>query len=92
MSIINYIFKIIVFILFSFSLVNAEEIKKVGKFKDWETLILIKDNEIICFAQSKPVLQSPKANKRDETIKIGSCQRARPTCILDIYALKLAQC
>ena len=65
MSIINYIFKIIVFILFSFSLVNAEEIKKVGKFKDWETLILIKDNEIICFAQSKPVLQSPKANKRD---------------------------
>jgi len=43
----------------------AEEIKKIGKFKDWEALVLVKENEIVCFAQSKPVLQSPKSKKRE---------------------------
>ena len=66
MSIINrtIIFFFSIFI-FSTSFVSAEELKKIGKFKDWETLVLKKDNEIICFAQSKPVLQSPKGDKRD---------------------------
>jgi len=66
MSIINrtIIFFFSIFI-FSTSFVSAEELKKIGKFKDWETLVLKKDNEIICFAQSKPVLQAPKNNKRE---------------------------
>ena len=59
---------IIQFIIIQFltsSILLAEELKKIGKFKDWETLVLNKNNELTCFAQTKPVLQSPKANKRD---------------------------
>ena len=43
----------------------AEEIKKIGKFKDWETMVLKNDTGIVCFAQSKPVLQTPKNNPRE---------------------------
>ena len=72
MSIIN---KTIVFFfsifIFSVTYVSAEELKKIGKFKDWETLVLIKDNELTCFAQSKPVLQSPKANKREARLFVS---------------------
>jgi len=53
-------------IIFSFSFeLSAEEVKKVGKFKDWETVIVEDESVLICFAQSKPVLQSPKKNKRE---------------------------
>ena len=51
-------------LLFSDEL-QAEEIEKIGKFKDWETIVIKNDTEIICFAQSKPVLQSPKKNIRE---------------------------
>ena len=47
------------------SLILAEEVKKIGKFKDWETMILKKDSGLVCFAQTKPVLQSPKNNPRE---------------------------
>ena len=59
MPIINKIITSTILILFPFSLI-AEEVKKVGKFKDWETMVLTKSDGIVCFAQSKPVLQSPK--------------------------------
>ena len=49
----------------------AEDLKKIGKFKDWETLVLNKNNELTCFAQTKPVLQSPKANKRDARLFVS---------------------
>ena len=72
MSIIN---KIILFFfsifIFSATFVSAEELKKIGKFKDWETLVLKKDNELTCFAQTKPVLQSPKANKRESRLFVS---------------------
>ena len=72
MSIIN---RIIIFIIsifiFSTTFVSAEELKKIGKFKDWETLVLIKDNVLTCFAQTKPVLQSPKANKREARLFVS---------------------
>ena len=45
--------------------VNAEEIKKILKNKDWETYVVKNDNSKICFAQSMPVLQAPKANSRE---------------------------
>tara|TARA_B100001750_G_C15051253_1_gene371571 strand:+ start:45 stop:557 length:513 start_codon:yes stop_codon:yes gene_type:complete len=66
MSLINKIFTnlLIIFIL-SVTSSYAEEIKKLGKFKDWEALVLVKENEVVCFAQSKPILQSPKAKKRE---------------------------
>ena len=66
MSIIKKIFISTILILLPFNLV-ADEVKKIGKFKDWETIVLTKSDSIVCFAQSKPVLQSPKNNKRDFT-------------------------
>ena len=72
MSIINR--SIIIFFsifIFSATFVSAEELKKIGKFKDWETLVLKKDNELTCFAQTKPVLQSPKANKREARLFVS---------------------
>ena len=72
MSIINrtIIFFFTIFI-FSMTFASAEELKKIGKFKDWETLVLKKDNELTCFAQTKPVLQSPKANKREARLFVS---------------------
>ena len=61
---------IIVFILFN-SKISAQEIKKIGKFKDWETIILKNSNEKTCFAQTKPVLQSPKKNKRESRLFVS---------------------
>ena len=57
--------------IFSSTFVSAEEIKKIGKFKDWETLVLIKDSWLTCFVQTKPVLQSPKANKREARLFVS---------------------
>ncbi len=70
MSIINRFFIILILILFPFSLI-AEEVKKIGKFKDWETMVLTKSDGIVCFAQSKPVLQSPKTNKRESRLFVS---------------------
>ena len=44
---------------------KAEELKKIGKFKDWQTMVLVEPTGTVCFAQSSPVLQAPKSNKRD---------------------------
>ena len=60
--------KILLIILFSFfsSTLNAEEsLKKIGKFKDWESFILSQDQDKICFAQSVPLIRAPKTYKRD---------------------------
>ena len=72
MSLINkaIIFFFSIFI-FSINFVAAEELKKIGKFKDWEVLVLNKDNELTCFAQTKPVLQAPKSNKREARLFVS---------------------
>ena len=70
MSLINKFSITLILILFPFNLI-AEEVKKVGKFKDWETMVLSKSDSIVCFAQSKPVLQSPKNNKRDSRLFVS---------------------
>ncbi len=64
MSLIKKTFFITLFLSFGFNVIG-DEVKKVGKFKDWETMVLVKDTGVVCFAQSKPVLQAPKTNKRD---------------------------
>jgi hypothetical protein len=70
MSIIkNFIF--IIFITTFISQVNGEEIKKMGHHKDWETYIINSETGKVCFAQSKPVLQAPKANPRDARLFIS---------------------
>jgi hypothetical protein len=66
MSIINKTIILIIIILFNItSISSAEEIKKIGKFKDWETMVLVDESGNVCFAQSAPVLQAPKSNPRD---------------------------
>ena len=51
---------------FTFGVLNAEEnLKSVGKFKDWESFVLSKDGNKTCFAQSVPVVRAPKKLKRD---------------------------
>ena len=70
MSIIKKIFISTILILLPFNLV-ADEVKKIGKFKDWETIVLTKSDSIVCFSQSKPVLQSPKNNKRDSRLFVS---------------------
>ena len=72
MSIINrtIIFFFSIFIL-SINYLSAEELKKIGKSKDWETLVLVKDGGLTCFAQTKPLLQSPKANKREARLFVS---------------------
>ena len=44
---------------------SAQEIKKIGKYKDWEALVVYEDSGKVCFAQSSPILQAPKSNKRE---------------------------
>ena len=70
MSIINKIIISAILILFPLSLM-AEEIKKVGKFKDWETIVINDKNEVVCFAQTKPILQSPKSKKREARLFVS---------------------
>ena len=63
---------IFVTLLTTFSnLLNAEEVKKLGKHKDWETYVINTDAGKVCFAQSKPVLQAPKNNPREARLFIS---------------------
>ena len=43
----------------------SQEVKKIGKYKDWEVMVISEASGKVCFAQSIPVLQAPKKNKRD---------------------------
>ena len=64
MSIIKDFIILILVSLFTVN-ANSQEVKKVGKFKDWEAMIIVEQAGKVCFAQSVPVLQAPKSNKRD---------------------------
>ena len=58
----------LIIILFSFicNIINAEEnLKSIGKYKDWESFILSNEGNKICYAQSIPVIRAPKKLKRD---------------------------
>ena len=72
MSIIKKI--IIILPIFFISLLvqsSADEIKKIGKFKDWEAMVVAEATGKVCFAQSSPILQAPKSNKRDAKLFIA---------------------
>ena len=61
MSIIKKIIFLSVFISIIFiSNAFADDLKKVGKFKDWEVMVMSEQSGKVCFAQSVPVLQAPK--------------------------------
>ena len=72
MSIIKKILLIlpIIFITWCVQL-SAGETKKIGKFKDWEAMVSSEDTGKVCFAQSSPILQAPKSNKRDAKLFIA---------------------
>ena len=70
MSIIRY-FIILIFFSILHNQAIAEEIKKVGKFKDWETIVIKNDSKLVCFAQSKPILQSPKSYPRESRLFVS---------------------
>ena len=66
MSLIKKIlFKFLILIVFLFNYAQAEDLKKVAKFKDWEVIMISDEMNKVCFAQSKPVLQSPKKSDRE---------------------------
>ena len=73
MSIIKKILLILPIIFIGFySQATANEVKKVGKYKDWESMVVMEDTGKVCFAQSSPILQSPKSNnKRDAKLFIS---------------------
>ena len=68
------IIKKIIFIIFLATFanqINAEEVKKMGTHKDWETFIINSEKGKVCFAQSRPVLQSPKESLREARLFIS---------------------
>jgi hypothetical protein len=71
MSLIKQILLLSIFIpIISVSSSLAEDLKKVGKFKDWDVMVMSEASGKVCFAQSSPVLQAPKNNKRDARLFI----------------------
>ena len=64
MSLIKQIILLFFILIFS-NQALGEELKKIGKFKDWEVMTVLNDSGKVCFAQSKPVLQSPKKKNRE---------------------------
>ena len=72
MSIIKkIIFLLICSTLFLNTNVFSQEVKKIGKYKDWETIVFIDGENKVCFAQSVPVLQAPKKNQRDARLFVS---------------------
>jgi len=59
------LFKLLILIIISFNFAQAEDLQKVAKFKDWEVIMVSDESNKVCFAQSKPVLQSPKKSDRE---------------------------
>ena len=73
MSIIKNITLILTIIFLAWSnQLFAEDIKKIGKYKDWESMVITDTTGKVCFAQSSPILQGPKSNsKRDAKLFIA---------------------
>ena len=49
----------------------SQEVKKLGKYKDWETIVFIDGENKVCFAQSIPILQAPKNSNRDARLFVS---------------------
>ena len=62
---INSLYISFIIILISFSARSAEDLKSIGKFKNWETFTVTENNNKICFAQSIPILRAPKKFERN---------------------------
>ena len=60
-----------IFFISGVAQVSAQEIKKIGKYKDWEAMVVMDAEGKVCFAQSLPILQAPKTNKRDAKLFVA---------------------
>ncbi len=65
MSLIKKIIIFFILIILYSSQLFAQELEKVGKFKDWEAMVIYEPSGKVCFAQSSPKLQAPKSKKRN---------------------------
>ena len=61
----------VIFFIFGIGQISAQEIKKIGKYKDWEAMVVSDVEGKVCFAQSLPILQAPKTNKRDAKLFVA---------------------
>ena len=64
-KLINSLYISFIIILISFSARSAQDLKSIGKFKDWETFTVTENDNKICFAQSIPILRAPKKFERN---------------------------
>ena len=53
------------FIVIFTDFAKANELKSLGKFKDWESFVISQEGNKVCFAQSIPIVRAPKKLKRD---------------------------
>ncbi len=60
-----------IFFIINIAQLSAQEIKKIGKYKDWEAMVVSDVDGKVCFAQSLPILQAPKTNKRDAKLFVA---------------------
>ena len=60
-----------IFFVINIAQLSAQEIKKIGKYKDWEAMVVMDAGGKVCFAQSLPILQAPKTNKRDAKLFVA---------------------
>ncbi len=60
-----------IFFISGITQLSAQEIKKIGKYKDWEAMVVSDADGKVCFAQSLPILQAPKINKRDAKLFVA---------------------
>ena len=60
-----------IFFISGITQLSAQEIKKIGKYKDWEAMVVSDADGKVCFAQSVPILQAPKTNKRDAKLFVA---------------------
>ena len=60
-----------IFFISGITQLSAQEIKKIGKYKDWEAMVVSDADGKVCFAQSLPILQAPKTNKRDAKLFVA---------------------
>ena len=64
---IKKIISVLFLTLFITSSALANTPKSSGKYKNWESFVLMTEKGKICFAQTKPVKRAPAAIKRDES-------------------------
>ena len=82
---INLLYISFIIILISFSARSAEDLKSIGKFKDWETFTVTENDNKICFAQSIPILRAPKKFERNPS-RLFITFRPSPATIAEVSA------